>query len=98
MHRPFKIYLEPIGDGSVTRLRLSGSVATALPAREIRRLARHIWSWTGEPVELALPADKGSAEWFESWSYSISEIPARLLQVRFTLKRRRHVHGVGDVA
>ena len=97
-HDAFKLHLKPIDDGSFTRLRLCGSVVTALPPCELRRLVRQLWNWTGEPVELVLPVDAGSVAWFELWTYAISEIPAHHLQVRFTLKRRRQPHGGGDVA
>ncbi len=49
---------------------------------------------SGTPIELALPADVGTAEWFESWTSAIEAIPARHLRIRFTLKRQR---GAADV-
>jgi len=97
-HDAFKLSLKPIDDGSFTQLRLCGSVVTALPAREIRRLVKQLWSYTGEPVELVLPVDVGTVAWFELWTYAISEIPAHHLQVRFTLERRRQRSGGADVA
>lgn len=83
----FKLYLQPTHDGAFTRLRLSGSVVTALPPCELRRWLRQLASWGDAPVELVLPVDVGSVEWFELWSYAVSEVPARHLQVRFSLER-----------
>lgn len=98
MKHEFKLYLKPMEDGSLTRLRLCGSVVTALPPCELSRLVRQLSSWSDAPVELVLPVDVGTVAWFELWTYAISEIPARHLQVRFTLKRRRQPRGGDDVA
>jgi hypothetical protein len=89
----FKLRLRPTRDGVFTQLRLCGLVPTALPPCELSRLLRQLSSWTGAPVEIALPADVHTAEWFELWTYALSELPAHLLQVRFTLKRRRQRRG-----
>lgn len=84
----FKLHLRPTHGGRFTRMRLSGSVVSALPPCELRRWFRQLSSWGDAPVELVLPADVSSVEWFELWSYAVSEVPARHLQVRFVLKRQ----------
>jgi hypothetical protein len=94
---PFKLRVDPLGDGSFTRLRLCGSVVTPLPPTEIRRLTRMLFGWTGDPVEIVLPVDKVSVGWFEWWSYAIADIPARHLRIRFDLKRERDGGGDDDV-
>jgi hypothetical protein len=95
---PFKLHLQPLNDGSFTRLRLCGSVVTAIPPCELRRWVRQLSSWSDSPVELVLPVDVGTVAWFELWSYAISDIPARHLQVRFTLRRRPQQRRGDDVA
>lgn len=84
----FKLRLQPEPDSSFTRLRLSGSVLTALPPCEMKRWIRQLSTWSDSPVALVLPVDVGSAEWFELWTYAITDIPARHLQVHFSLQRR----------
>ena len=94
----FKLYLQPLNDGSFTRLRLCGSVVTAIPPCELKRWVRQLSNWSGSPVELVLPVDVGTVAWFELWSYAVSEIPARHLEVRFALKRRPRQPRGRDVA
>ncbi len=95
---PFKLYLKPLSDGSFTKLRLSGSVVTALPPCELRRWFRQLYSWADAPVELVLPVDFGSVAWFELWTHAVSDVPAHHLQLRFALQRRRRQTGGRDVA
>lgn len=83
----FKLYLNPIRDGAFSQLRLFGPVITALPPDELLRLLKPLSSWTGNPVELVLPAELHTAGWLEFWADAISELPARHLHVRFTIKR-----------
>jgi hypothetical protein len=90
---PFSVYLQPEGDGSFTSLRLFGSVVTALPPCEIGRWIRQLAMWSGSPVELALPVEIGTAGWFELWTYAVSDIPARHLQLRFRLHRPHRKRG-----
>ncbi len=94
----FKLHLQPLRDGSFTRLRLSGSVVTAIPPCELRRWVRQLSSWSDSPVELVLPVDVGTVAWFELWSYAISEIPTRQLEIRFTIGRRPRQPRGRDVA
>lgn len=91
--KPFRVYLQPERDGSLTSMRLFGSVVTALPPCEIRRWVRQLATWSDAPVELVLPVDVGTARWFELWTYAVSDIPARHLQLRFRIRRPHHNRG-----
>lgn len=92
---PFKLYIRPSLDGSLTQVRLYGSVAT-LPLPEFRQWIRQLASWSGTPIEFVLPVDCGSAAWFESWTDAVSDVPAHHLQIRFSIGRHRHQRGGRD--
>jgi hypothetical protein len=82
-----QITLKPLHDGSFTRWRLCGSVVTAVPHTQMRRLFKQLAFLSGWPVELVLPVDVGTAAWFEWWTDTIVDIPADHLQVRFAINR-----------
>jgi hypothetical protein len=90
------IQLRVVQGGAYTELRLRGAVPTALPTRLVRRLMEILSSWSGWPVALALSVEADTAGWCEFWSDVLSSVPARHLEIRFTLPRRlaagrRHV-------
>jgi hypothetical protein len=90
MRRPgqISIRLRPQCDGAFTRWQLSGSTVTTAPPEQVRDLMRMLSHWSGSPVELVLPAEDGSAEWFDWWADTIAPLPARRLEVRFALHPR----------
>ncbi len=84
----FRLHVNPIRAGSFTRWRLTGSVVTAIPHHQMRRLIESLSLWSNWPVELVLPVDVATANWFEWWAEVIDVIPEDHLYVRFKLKRR----------
>jgi hypothetical protein len=95
---PLKLSLQPSLDGSSTRLLLCGSVTGPIPSNELGQWLRLLSSWTGLPVELALPAAEATGEWFESWTDAIAELPVHHLQIRFILETDRRACGGRDAA
>ncbi|MFH1176216.1 MAG: hypothetical protein V1750_02330 [Acidobacteriota bacterium] len=89
----FRLHLSPLHSGSFTRWRLSGSVPTAMPGRELGRVIRTLWFWSGWPIELVLPVAAETACWFEYWSDAIAEIPEDRLVLRLMTKRAEADHG-----
>lgn len=84
-----KLQLAPEYGGSYTRLRLCGSVPTAIPRAAARRLVRGLAFWSGWPVECVLSVDMEGANWCEWWTDLLVGIPARHLEVRFRARGRR---------
>lgn len=83
------LYLLSENRGAHTRWRLYGRMATAIPTAELRPMFRMLSYWSGSPVELVLPADIGTADWFAWWSDAIAQVPVDHLHVRFALRSRR---------
>jgi hypothetical protein len=83
------LYLLSENGGVRTRWRLYGRMPTALPPEELRPMFRTLSFWSGSPVELVLPADVGTADWFAWWSDAIAQVPVDHLHVRFALRSRR---------
>jgi hypothetical protein len=75
------LQLQPLHDGSFTQLLLSGPIATALPARELRRLLTMLAFWSGSAVVIALDVD-GPANWLEEWTGMLIHVPKRHFQLR----------------
>ena len=84
-----RLYVRPQNRGAYTRWRLSGSLVTTLPVTQLRPMFRTLTFWSGWPVELVLPADVGTADWFAWWSDIIAQVPADHLYVRFALRSSR---------
>lgn len=86
-NRPGQIRLQvrPQHGGAFTRWRLTGSLVTTVPHRELRLIFQKLSFWSGWPVELVLPADAGTAAWFEWWTAAIDATPEDHLSVRFSL-------------
>jgi hypothetical protein len=81
--RQFKIHIRPENGGAYTRWRLSGSLVTTVPVRQLRWLFRMLSFWSGWPVELVLPAAVATADWFTWWSDVVALVPEPHLHVRF---------------
>lgn len=80
------IRLRPFEAGSFTLWSACGSVPTAIPPAQLRRLLSGLTFWSGWPVHLALSVDAGTVGWCETWSEALAHVPERHLEVRF---RRR---------
>ncbi len=91
----FKLLLRPLHCGSFSQLCLFGNAVTMPSPRTLGRLMGQLSLWSSAPVEFVLPVDVGTAKWFESWSYTISTIPAHHLEVRFVF-HRHHAQGSRD--
>jgi hypothetical protein len=83
-----RIRLTPEHGGSFTRVRLCGSLPTAVPRRGAARLVRVLAVWSGAPVECALFADAAAASWCEWWTDLLAGMSARHLRVRYRRARR----------
>ena len=88
----FHLRMDPVHGGAFTRWRLTGSVVTAIPYRQMRQLIESLSLWSGWPVELVLPADITTAHWFEWWTHIVDTIPEHALHVRFVLCRPKKRH------
>lgn len=86
-----QLHLAPSPDGVFTRLGLSGEVLTCMPPLDFADLVDCLATWSGTPVELALPVDCPDGRWFEWWTAVLDAIPADLLEVRFTLSQQAPV-------
>jgi len=82
-----KIALTPEHGGAYTRLRLSGSVPTAIPRRTALWLARGLAFWSGWPVRCVLSVDREAACWCEWWTDLLADIPERHLELRYHVIR-----------
>ena len=80
----FKIHLRPSPNEETTQLHLCGSVRVGLIPWGVEQLVKHLAQWSGRSVELVLPADVGTVEWFESIGDLVSDIPVHLLKIRFS--------------
>ena len=80
-NKQIKIWLSPLNGGSFTRLRLVGSMPTALPVWEIRQLVERIRFFSGSPIAFVLSAGLEEANWSEWWTDLLAGIPRRLLEV-----------------
>ena len=81
------IQLEPEHGGSYTRLRLRGSLPTAVPRRAAARLARELTLWSGWPVSCVLCVDREAACWCEWWTDLLADISARHLELRYRIRQ-----------
>ena len=86
------LQLHPLHGGSFTRLSLSGPIATALPARDLKRLLAVLAFWSGTAVAVALDAD-APVSWLEYWSDALTQVPERHFAVHF---RRGHRGGLDE--
>lgn len=86
-----QLHLEPSHDGMLTRLRLSGEILTCTPPPDFVDMVDCLATWSGAPVEIALPADCPDGHWFEWWTAVMGVVPADLLEIRFTLSKRPSV-------
>jgi hypothetical protein len=81
-----RLELEPLQDGSYTRLSLLGPIRSA-PARGALRQRLKMFSfWTGNPVCVALPVEPRTAGWGEIWTDALSGISKHHLEIVFKVK------------
>lgn len=74
--------LSSIHGGAYTLLRAEGVVPTAVPLRELRRLARGLSFWNGYPLQCALSVGKEDLGWCGWWLDHLSLIPEHHLELR----------------
>jgi hypothetical protein len=83
------IQLRPFEGGSFTLWSAHGSVPTAIPPAQLRRLLSGLAFWSGWRVRLALSVDAETAGWCECWSEALGAVPARHLEVCFRQRGTR---------
>jgi len=76
------IRLAPVQYGAYTRLRLCGTLPTALPRPVAARFAQELAFWSGWPVSCVLSADEEAAQWCEWWTDLMAGISAQHLELR----------------
>ncbi len=81
------IRLEPVHGGVYTRLRLCGTLPTALPRPIAARFLRELAFWSGWPVSCALSADEEAAFWCDWWTDLTADISVQHLEL--CIRRRR---------
>lgn len=84
-----RLHITPQRGGALTRWRLTGSLVTAIPYRELRHVFGKLSLWSGSPIELVLPAGDASDTWRDSWESAIDRVPELHLEVRFELPKLR---------
>lgn len=83
----FRATLSPVHGGSYTRLRLTGVVPSSVAQRDVARLARGLFFWSGGPVECALSVAMETACWCEWWTDLLAGMPERHLRLRYRIQR-----------
>lgn len=84
-----RLHISPQRGGALTRWRLTGSLVTAVPSRELRHVFGKLSLWSGSPIELVLPAGSAPDTWRDFWSLAIDRVPEPHLEVRFELPKIR---------
>lgn len=74
--------LSPLCGGTYTHVRIEGVFPTALPLRDLRRLARGLSLWSGYPVACALSVDGEAMGWCGWWLDHLALIPAHHLELQ----------------
>jgi len=85
--------LSRVHSGAYTLFRATGVVPTALPLRELRRVARGLSFWNGYPVQCVLSVGAGDLGWCGWWLDHLAHIRADHLALRLVRDRRG---AVGD--
>jgi hypothetical protein len=81
-----RLELEPLPDGSYTRLSLLGPIRSAPTQRALRQLLKMFSFWNGYPVCVVLPVEPRTAGWCEIWTDALSGISKRHLEIIFKVK------------
>lgn len=83
------IQLEPVQGGAYTRLRLDGTLPTAVPRLVAVRLARELAFWSGWPVSCVLSAGTaaGADRWCGWWTGLMAGISPQHLELRCCPRR-----------
>ncbi len=84
-----RLHIAPQRGGALTRWRLTGSLVTAIPFRELRHVFGKLSLWSGSPIELVWPAAHAPDNWRDSWETAIDRVPEHHLEVRFELPKSR---------
>jgi hypothetical protein len=80
--------LKPAHRGAYTLVRATGVVPTAVPLRDLRRLARGLAFWSGYPVQCVLSVGTGDLGWCGWWLDHLSVIPADHLALQMVRDER----------
>lgn len=91
----FKLCLQPLSGSSCTLVVLRGALSAA-PPPGLSEWLRELSRWANGPVELALPVDEGTVEWFDSWADLVNELPEHRLLLRLTHRAHPLATGVHD--
>ncbi len=94
---PLTLKLRPLHDGAYTEITLSGPIATAPQAPDLRKLLSVLWLWHGDPIDVALCVDgtNAGACWLEVWDDVLGRVPDRLLRTRYRVSRDTLAAGAG---
>jgi hypothetical protein len=76
------VRLSPLCGGAYTHVKIEGVLPTALPKRELRRLAQALAFWNGYPVACALSAEGQAIGWCGWWLDHLALIPAHHLELQ----------------
>ena len=68
--------------GSYTQVKVDGGFPTALPERELRRMAQALTFWSGYPVACALSVDGQAMDWCGWWLDHLALSPAHHLELQ----------------
>ena len=76
------VRLSPLCDGAYTHVEIEGVLPTAVPSRQLQRLARALALWSGYPVACALSVEGQAMGWCGWWLDQLALIPAHHLQLQ----------------
>lgn len=82
----FTVELWPIHNGAYTRVRMRGVIPTAVPKRDLRRLAHGMAFWSGYPIQCVLSVEAEATSWCEWWVEQLAAIHVRHLELVFEHK------------
>lgn len=92
-HGQMKVQLSPQNGGAYTRLRLCGSVPTAVPRKTAAQLVRGLSLWSGWPVECVLSVEREAACWCEWWTDLLADISVHHLKLRYCIRQGKQGRG-----
>jgi len=76
------VRLSPLCGGAYTHVEIEGVLPTAVPPRELQRLARALSFWSGYPVACALSVEGQAVGWCGWWLDHLALIPAHHLELQ----------------
>jgi hypothetical protein len=76
------VRLSPLFGGTYTHVKIEGVFPTALPIRDLQRLARRLSFWSGYPVACALSVEGQAMGWCGWWLDHLALIPVHHLELQ----------------